>query len=136
MQELIFTLLNIVIITTGYCESPTMKGFTVLPNKIYICENKSFTGSDLVHELWHIFYYETLSNTDRNIYKFLYNYCSDTKCFSRNYWMKNEIEDFATAFELLYYFNIINWGNYSSLENNILRLKLKYIEYLIEKYWQ
>lgn len=96
---------------------------------VYICQSndKQSIKSTLIHELWHYYRYNKLSEEQKQEYQELFEKSSSFFDFGREYGQKNVFEDFATMFEFLH-----NWWT-EEFASPVLNEKILFIKKLI---WQ
>lgn len=109
-----------------YCYEHSWKYYH--EKRIEICDtwNKEQMKFTLIHELWHYFRYEYMTDDERFNYNSLFVNSKETD-FYREYSKTSISEDFADMFALSY-IEDITWNN-----SRVFNVKKEYINILIKK---
>ena len=126
LTELLSTI-SIVISKFEYCDTYHWIYYQQ-EKKIEVCKtwNKEQMKFTLIHELWHYFRYEYMTDEERFNYNSLFVNSKETD-FYREYSTTSITEDFADMFALAY-IEDINWN-----KSRVFNLKKEYINFLIKK---
>jgi len=120
-----------------YCLDSDIRGkyyHVVTPyieSRIEVCLNDSKENIKfyVLHELWHFFRYEFISEEEKKFYEFLFNW-SNNLDFYREYGKSSAEEDFADNFALA----IDSFSLENKINSRVLKLKINFIKHLLIKY--